>query len=388
MKTLNIFLAVAMIVVVLGCGGRKADVDEVITTITEADTIVKNADEMQEAEMPETIELEKLQLKGDVYYFNDVAYSGKATRETKSKHYWEEKTETWEMKNGKFHGEYSENAWEAGILGNYKDGKKHGEWQIYHSHWLEVQHYKDGKKHGEWMYFDHSESEESYKIEIYENDVLIEERTIKNKDSFTDARDGKKYKIVKIGDQIWMAENLNYKIGNSWCYDNKDANCKKYGRLYTWNAAMKACPEGWRLPDREDWRELTRAVDANAAYTGDIPEHYRDIDNDAGEKLKSRNQWLDGGENGNLISGVFTSEGGNWSLIEGTDEFGFSALPGGIRYRDSGFNAVGFAGNWWVATPFGNFSAVKRQINYCFRHLSESYNHKGEGLSVRCIKCE
>jgi len=111
---------------------------------------------------------------------------------------------------------------------------------------------------------------------------------------FTDPRDGKVYKTVKIGEQIWLAQNLNYEAEGSL----KD---KKYGNRYTWEQAKKACPSGWHLPSKEEWQILVDFAGGNEI---------------AGKKLKAKSCWT--GKDG--VSG------------NGTDEFGFSALPGGYGF--------------------------------------------------------
>jgi uncharacterized protein (TIGR02145 family) len=79
--------------------------------------------------------------------------------------------------------------------------------------------------------------------------------------SFVDERDGQSYNTTTIGNQVWMAENLNYQTENSVCYNYEEANCEINGRLYPWSDAKDlACPEGWRLPTEDEWKELAAAM--------------------------------------------------------------------------------------------------------------------------------
>jgi uncharacterized protein (TIGR02145 family) len=167
--------------------------------------------------------------------------------------------------------------------------------------------------------------------------------------SFTDPRDGQVYRTVKIRNIVWMAENLNYKTGKSWCYGNDESNCKEYGRLYDWNTAKKACPDGWRLPDPLEWKDLVQAAVGSGV---------------AGKKLKSTSGW---NNNGN-----------------GTDSLGFSAMPGG--YRGGGFYDAGNFGGWWSATERGSVYADYRGMGYYYNYVNEHYYNKKYGLSARCVK--
>jgi uncharacterized protein (TIGR02145 family) len=166
--------------------------------------------------------------------------------------------------------------------------------------------------------------------------------------TFTDSRDGKTYRTVRIGNLTWMAWNLNFKTERSVCYKNDESNCKKYGRLYDWDDAVNACPAGWRIPTREDWSDLVEAAGDNAA----------------GTKLKSKTGW------------------------NGTDDLGFSATPGGRSGTDGNFDNAGLFGFWWSAAEFefGESSAWRRYMGSGFTYVSENTDRKDRRLSARCVE--
>ncbi len=182
---------------------------------------------------------------------------------------------------------------------------------------------------------------------------------------FCDARDDKLYRWVKIGTQTWMAENLNYdpKTGNSWCHSDQESNCDISGRLYDWATAMEFCPKGWHLPSNKEWATLMDFVGS-----ADI----------AGTKLKSKTGWDRYYRDGIYFDG------------NGTNDYGFNALPGGYRYYyDGGFRGAGNFGLWWSATEltddFSDF-AYFRGVYSNNAHVTESSYTKSYGISVRCVK--
>ena len=196
-------------------------------------------------------------------------------------------------------------------------------------------------------------------------------------DTMEDRRDGRVYKTVSIGSQVWMAENLNYETDGSWCYGNDSANCEVAGRLYNWAAAVDSvnltektsdclygrdcsldtihvrgvCPINWRLPDSTDWNILVNEVRKN----------------EAGAILKSQTGWyMDG---------------------NGVDSVGFSAIPAGTwMYNTAEFEYAGEADYFWTSTGYMGTHAIYRSFSYDFDWAKVAYSDVRNGLSVRCIK--
>jgi len=163
---------------------------------------------------------------------------------------------------------------------------------------------------------------------------------------------------VKIGSQVWIGENLNYESANvSVCYNNSETNCATYGRLYDWSTAMLACPFGWRLPSNADWDALTDYVQNNKGCSSCDAKH-----------LKAIIGWDNDGN--------------------GTDAFGFAALPGGWGYSVGNFGNVGTDGNWWCSSEYDTIRAYYRFIGSANEVVDYNVNdhNKNHLFSVRCIK--
>ncbi|MBR2210624.1 MAG: lipocalin family protein [Fibrobacter sp.] len=199
--------------------------------------------------------------------------------------------------------------------------------------------------------------------------------------SLTDSRDGQTYRTVKIGGQVWMAENLNFVMDNSWCYNDESDNCDTYGRLYNWAAAVGrddaecgygyecelgtgdirgVCPKGWHLPSQSEWEALIVAVD------GSITEYTSS--NTAGTKLKSTTGW-------DAHRGI-TNE----------DAFGFSALPAGYRGNYGGYSLKGYYADFWSSTEDGSDYAYGMYLGYGGVYAGLDDVDKDGGYSVRCLK--
>jgi len=175
-----------------------------------------------------------------------------------------------------------------------------------------------------------------------------------NLGAFIDSRDGKTYKTVVIGSQTWMAENLSYQIENSFCYENNEDNCNKYGRLYTLDSAIYVCPNGWHLPTMTEWQALCSLDGASVA----------------GKNLKTKAGWNKNG---------------------GADSYGFSALPAGhglISTKGSlGYGGIGSEADFWVIPEMKDyFIELKGDDDAARKTYIADANSMVYIRSVRCLK--
>lgn len=225
-------------------------------------------------------------------------------------------------------------------------------------------------------------------ISDQEDKIVRTIKVVQNESHFKDARDSKVYKTVRIGTQVWMAENLAYLPSVSapdkgsdnaphyyvYGYNGSDVNAAKatfnyatYGVLYNWAAAMNGssnnssnstiqgvCPNGWHLPDDADWDSLAEFMGGKSL---------------SGEKLRE--------------SGTTHWKGLN---SYSTNDFDFTALPGGYRYNYGTFYTNGSRGHWWSATQYDSSLAWYRLIYYDKKELDKNYINKGVGFSVRCVR--
>lgn len=201
--------------------------------------------------------------------------------------------------------------------------------------------------------------------------------------TFTDTRDERIYRKTSIGSQIWMAENLNFETETSKCYNNQQSNCETYGRLYTQSDALNnqsttdavpsgrqgICPGGWHLPSRAEWDSLASFVateTAGAEFIASTVSASASKWSMVGKKLKAETGW-DAGE-------------------EGTNNYGFSGLPGGMVYDTDVGENLGYLGRWWTASEFRGYSGYHITLSNGSDDLAFSAWDPHFFFSVRCVK--
>lgn len=216
------------------------------------------------------------------------------------------------------------------------------------------------------------EASEKENLISYEECVALNAKKF-NYGTFTDARDGETYRTVKIGNQIWMVDNLRFKTEESYAPGNDETNIAKYGRLYTWTAALGIpadfseqspakdlemyhnirqdnyqgiAPDGWHIPSYKEWEQLLENLPKNSN----------------GKELRSECFWGNPGE----------------------DSFGFFALPAGYRFDNGAFCRFGKRARFWCKDEYGKSNAYRLSITNNSVDIEGVY--RSDALSVRCVK--
>ena len=225
---------------------------------------------------------------------------------------------------------------------------------------------------------------EGYLVKMLSDDVLIYQgsSSFTCGDTFTDPRDGQIYTTVQIGDQCWMAENLNIGtiidgveemtdngIIEKYCYDDVLANCDIYGGLYQWNEIMEytttqsvqgICPAGWYIPTDDEWKILEGTVDSQHPVGDPIWNNSGWRGYDVGLNLKSVSGWYEGGNGSGL--------------------YNYDALPGAYRHPDGYFLALGSNSSFWSSTEVSTNLAVSRHLRHDGGDMYRGNSGKSVGI--------
>ena len=220
----------------------------------------------------------------------------------------------------------------------------------------------------------------------YQLDIELEEISIACPGNETVVYEGQVYNTVLIGDQCWLKENLNIGsmiqgniemedngIVEKYCYDNNPSNCNIYGGLYQWDELMQytstpgaqgICPTGWHIPTDQEWKILEGTVDSQYGIGDPEWEGTGWRGHNAGERLKS--------------------DDGGWQLSQTNDIFGFTALPGGIRFAAGSFGHLNGQASFFTS----NVGDWNRALNNIYDYeINRHYAYSGGiGISIRCIK--
>lgn len=206
-------------------------------------------------------------------------------------------------------------------------------------------------------------------------------------------KDGKYYGVVKIGEQVWMSENLAYLPsvspsnqgspttpfyyvygyqGTNVSAAKENANYQTYGVLYNWTAALNACPVGWHLPSDAEWTTLENYLIANKYNYDDTK-----VDNKIAKALAAKINWI-------LSSNVGSVGNTDYESKRNLTDFG--ALPGGGRSYDGNFWVLTVHGYWWSSSEYSTLNAWNRSLFYDAYDLKRNNPLKEDSFSVRCIK--
>lgn len=183
-------------------------------------------------------------------------------------------------------------------------------------------------------------------------------------DRITDLRDGKTYKLVKIGDQIWMAENLAYKTESAcWAFNDDADNIGRYGYLYNWETAKNVCPDGFHLPSDAEWKQLEKEINKTDGPFDKGMDSWKQM----GKLLKAKSGWSND--------------------ANGADKYGFNALPGGYCLSFEGEAAYYHGGRWWTSTIKNTTIAWGRGVSNRNDNFNRMYSDgKSWAFSVRCVR--